>query len=472
MRKSIHLKLTSIFISLVVAIILVLALFLSYRSIREFDAESGALISNFIMNNIWQTLIFGVVLAALLSWLLAINFTRPLNKIMQKAKLLAEGDFETSIHVFSKDEFGDLAKQIELTSKLVAASINSARNERNKLNSLIMRLKDGIVAVNLDGFSTHINSAARKYLNIKEEKIEFNDLCSKIGANIALADLIYFEESNTQIREIQVRDYILNLYFDTFKDAHGKLSGVVITIHDITESEKMDTMRKEFVANVSHELRTPLTSIKGCAETMFADDSIRENSKHFLDVIIGETDRMTQMVKDLLNLTTLGADYTEENKELFDLDELINTVVKSLEIPVKNNGQTLIYTKTTEIPEILANKSQIQQLLVNIISNAMKYSPKETGNIEVYAGHLYSNVYIKVQDNGIGIPKKYLDRIFERFFRVSKSRTRGKSGDAGGTGLGLSIAQEIVQLHKGSLKIDSELNQGTEVVITLPTNDE
>jgi two-component system sensor histidine kinase VicK len=426
-------------------------------------------LSNFIFSNLSQTLIFGVVLAILFGFLLSRSITVPIGKLTQRAKLLASGDYETRIDIQTKDEVGNLANTFDYMAKIVTSSMQQLASEKNKLETMLMHMTDGVIAFSLDGQVVHINTAAKKMLNIADnENIEFDELFKQLDGKICIAELIYLEDGNTRTREIDLGETVLDFYFATFKDEQNKLNGIVTVIHDITESEKLDKMRHEFVANVSHELRTPLTTIKGYAETMLDDPEQDESSKHFLQVIINEVDRMTQIVKDLLTLSTLGFNSALEEKEYFSLDEMIREVVSNFAVQVEQNGHQLTYSPTTNIPPISANKGKIEQVLVNIISNAIKYTPQGKGVIEVFAGSLYNNVYIKVQDNGIGIPQKDLPRIFERFYRIDKARAR----DKGGTGLGLAIAQEIVQLHGGSINIESKLNKGTEVIITLPISEE
>lgn len=332
-----------------------------------------------------------------------------------------------------------------------------------------MHMADGVMTFRIDGTSMHVNNAAKRMLNIgDDEEIVFDAFFEQIKAKICVAELIYLDSENTITREVDFGQTVLNFYFATFKDEHNRLSGIIVVIHDITESERVDKLRHEFVANVSHELRTPLTTIKGYAETIVEDERQPEDTKQFLNVIISEVDRMTRIVKDLLTLTTLGFSSVLEDREYFSMDDMIRDIISSLAIQVEKNGHQLTYTPTTSIPHIYANKGKIEQVIINIVSNAIKYTPQDTGMIEIFAGNLYNNVYVKVKDNGVGIPQKDLPRVFERFYRIDKARSR----DKGGTGLGLAIAQEIVLLHGGSIQIESQINKGTEVIINLPISGE
>ena len=423
----------------------------------------------FIYNNLWQTLIIGIVLSAFFGFLLSRTITVPIRQLTQKANLLASGDFETRIDVHSRDEIGILANTFDYMAKIITNSMKQISSEKSKLETMLMHMADGVMTFRIDGTSMHVNNAAKRMLNIgDDEEIVFDAFFEQIKAKICVAELIYLDSENTITREVDFGQTVLNFYFATFKDEHNRLSGIIVVIHDITESERVDKLRHEFVANVSHELRTPLTTIKGYAETIVEDERQPEDTKQFLNVIISEVDRMTRIVKDLLTLTTLGFSSVLEDREYFSMDDMIRDIISSLAIQVEKNGHQLTYTPTTSIPHIYANKGKIEQVIINIVSNAIKYTPQDTGMIEIFAGNLYNNVYVKVKDNGVGIPQKDLPRVFERFYRIDKARSR----DKGGTGLGLAIAQEIVLLHGGSIQIESQINKGTEVIINLPISGE
>jgi len=233
---------------------------------------------------------------------------------------------------------------------------------------------------------------------------------------------------------------------------------------DITEQHKLEIARREYVANVSHELRTPLTTIRSYVETLMEGAvAERELAGDFLAVISSEAQRMTRLVKDLLLLSKLDYQQTEWNKTQFSLERVIEDSVKKLEIPIKQKGHTVIIRKTSPLPLFDGDKDRIEQVILNIIGNAIKYTSDE-GKIEIIAGYSDGMVSIEVNDNGIGIPENEIPRIFERFYRVDKSRAR----ELGGTGLGLSIAKQIIEAHNGEIKISSRHGEGTRVIIQLP----
>ena len=238
-------------------------------------------------------------------------------------------------------------------------------------------------------------------------------------------------------------------------------------IRDITETVKLDEMRKEFVANVSHELKTPLTSIKGYSETIMNGDLTYQEIVRFSKVINQEANRMGRIVADLLQLSRIDSKKISWKKSMFALDELAKNVCEKMQYSAKEKMHKLECIVTVKPPEVYADKDSIEQVIVNIVSNSIKYTP-EGGIIKVYVGSVNGNAYFKVIDNGIGIPQEDLNRIFERFYRVDKARSR----KMGGTGLGLSIVKELIDGNNGTITINSKQNQGTEVIVTLPTKKE
>ena len=248
----------------------------------------------------------------------------------------------------------------------------------------------------------------------------------------------------------------------------NKVNGIIVVIHDITKQEKLEQSRRDFVANVSHELRTPLTTIKSYSETL-ADmpEAGKELQTRFLDVIASETDRMANIISDLLTLSELDENQIYfKQPEIIDVRKMLDALVERMSLQAKKKNQTLTYTPMTEIPTIKGDYGSLERVFINIITNALKYTP-EGGTIEVFSSRVYSDITIKVKDTGIGIPPEKLPHIFDRFYRVDRSRSRG----TGGTGLGLAIAKQSLESgFDGKIKITSEYGSGTEVTITLPVN--
>ena len=256
----------------------------------------------------------------------------------------------------------------------------------------------------------------------------------------------------------------LQANFAPYKDEKGEKAGIVMVLQDITERQRLDNMRKEFVANVSHELKTPLTSIKSYTETLLEgalDD--RELSEHFLEVVNSEADRMARLVRDLLQLSSLDYNQTKWNKRESDLVKIIENSVLKMSMTAKNKNQSLHFITREDALMVYLDTDRIEQVILNILSNALKYTP-DNGEIKVFLDKKEQDAIIRIVDNGIGIPKEDIPRLFERFYRVDKARTR----ELGGTGLGLSIAQQIIEVHQGKIKINSNEGEGTEAVIILP----
>lgn len=413
-----------------------------------------------------QSLFFAVLIAILLGLMLSGTITRPILNLTKRAERLAEGDYDSRIDIQEKDEIGMLALTFNNMASVITRSMTELSQEKNKVETILSNMTDGVLAFDTDGESIHINPAAEKMLKLEEnENLTFDRFVSENSVDISLPELIYLEHYKTIERDITTADAVLKAYFAPFKMENSKIAGVVVVLQDVTEAHAVENMRREFVANVSHELRTPLTTIRGYAETLLDSDLSEdpETAKHFLSVINREVDRMTRIVKDLLTLSRLDKETLEKSKTFFSVDELLSEIVGRMKINAKEKGHTLSYLPTNDMPDILADRDRIEQVIVNIISNAIKYTP-DGGRIDVFAGYMYKEVYIKVKDNGIGIPQKDLPRIFERFYRVDKARSR----DKGGTGLGLAIAKEIVDLHGGTIDINSVYGKGTEVIIKLP----
>ena len=301
-------------------------------------------------------------------------------------------------------------------------------------------------------------------LSIEEKS--FDEIFSEY--EITLGQILYLKHFNTTERVINHEGREISAYFAPFK-TDDRSGGVVVVLRDITEREKLEKSRKEFVANVSHELRTPLTTVKSYTETLsdlVSDENFDRNMySSFLRVIEGETDRMTRLVKDLLLLSSLGHSAGEESFEKIDIAFLTGNIVEKLQHYAKEKKQSLVYEPMNSLPQFMGNSDRIEQVITNIITNAIKYTP-QNGSITVTTMYMFDSIAIKIKDTGMGIPEKDLEHIFERFYRVDKARSR----EMGGTGLGLAIAKEIVESHKGTISIKSKQNEGTEVMIKLPAS--
>ena len=360
--------------------------------------------------------------------------------------------------IYPKNKFIKSDEKTELRDKLDQVS-----SRKNQIETILLHMTDGIIAFNMKGEIILINPAAKKFLSISPEDESFNDIFGKFNLDINLEKVIYLENWTSTEQTIAVDDQYVKVLFAPFRDAEDRPDGVIAVIQDITEHVKLDKMQKELVADVSHELKTPITSIMGYADTLLEGGYDQETQTKFINVIATESRRMARLVTDLLTLSRYDNN-KQGKKETFDLGELVKMCQEKLAIEIKKKGHHVDCFVTADVPPVYANKDDIERVVLNIMTNSIKYTP-DGGNIKIYVGFVYNDAYIKVIDNGIGIPEDDLSRIFERFYRVDKARTRA----AGGTGLGLSIAKEILDKNGGSIDIKSDVGKGTEVVIKVPT---
>ena len=316
-------------------------------------------------------------------------------------------------------------------------------------NSVFLHMTDGIIAFDRTGNVILINPAAKKMMNISQENSTFDEIFGKLHMNINLEKIIYLENWTNTEERLQIDDRFLNVYFAPFKKENDKTVGVIAVLQDITEHVKLDNMRKEFIADVSHELKTPITSIMGYADTLLEEEYDKETQSKFLSVIASEARRMAKLVTDLLTLSKNDSNKNVVKKEQFDLGELVKKCQDKLAIEIKKKNHNVNCFVTADVPPVYADKDDIERVVLNILTNSIKYT-KDNGEIKIYVGFVYNDAYIKIFDNGIGIPEEDLNRIFERFYRVDKARSR----EMGGTGLGLSIAKSLTELQGGKFKID------------------
>lgn len=412
-----------------------------------------------------QALLIGLIISVLFSILLSKTIILPIESLTAKAVRISEGDFGQKIEVRSDDEIGKLTNTFNVMAQELKNSLSKIQSEKDKSETILLYMTDGVLAFNTTGELIHINHAAKEFLGLESsDGLTFDTLFG--DSDISIEQILYLPHFKSAERIITTGVCELNVHFAPFK-INDRSSGLIAVLQDITEQQRLDRSRREFIANVSHELRTPLTTVKSYTETLTdsaKDGNIdRDMFLSFLRVINGETDRMTRLVKDLLLLSRLDYSLKEMPKESFDVGDMIRSLVSRLNITAAEKKQTLVYEPTNALPLYCGNPDRIEQVLINIITNAIKYTP-QGGNILITTMHMYNSLCIKVKDNGIGIPEKDLDHIFERFYRVDKARSR----EMGGTGLGLAIAKEIVEAHDGTIEIKSKIGVGTEVLITLP----
>ena len=407
-----------------------------------------------------QALLVGLLISVLLSFLLSKTMIIPIEKLTEGAERVAAGDFSHTIQVDSSDEIGVLTTTFNDMAAVLEETLQAVENERNKLDTLFLHMTDGVVAFDGDGAIIHCNPAASEML---ESPVEGKDYQSLFGALLPLEEVRKLRRPNFKEAEMQIHGKFLELYFAPFTQESG--SGVLVVLHDVTAQRKNDEMRKEFVANVSHELRTPLTNVRSYAETIRDTEDIpRDVANSFLDIIIGETDRMTHIVQDLLTLSRLDSGRADMKMTRFHFGEAIGSVCRAVDLDAKRHHHQLLRDYVSEdLPMIIGDRDRLEQVMMNVIGNAIKYTP-DGGTIRVNAGSDRDTVWMEVSDNGIGIPRSEWGRVFDRFYRVDKARSR----ESGGTGLGLSIAKEIVQRHGGTIGLVEHQGPGTTIRIVLP----
>lgn len=413
---------------------------------------------------VMQAMMFGLLAAILLSFLLSKTITTPIERITEGAKSIAEGNFDQDLGVQSSDEIGELTRSFNYMARRLKSTVGEVQGERDKLNTLFLHMTDGVAAFTTEGKLIHMNPATENLLGVRmEDGLSFDEM---------FADLDMPNSDETAMRtfltsEITRFGRVLSVTLAPYGALDGE-GGVIAVIHDITEQRRLDDARREFVANVSHELRTPLTNIRSYTETLLdaAGDIPLDTEKQFLGVISSESERMARIVTDLLTLSKLDYGRMELRMTRFSLADMLRNVANAMKLTAQDSGHELQVDTPDDLPAIVGDRERIEQVVVNILSNAVKYTPAG-GHIRLAACTVPNNrVRITVEDDGVGIPASDVPRLFERFYRVDKARSRA----AGGTGLGLAIAKEIVEQHEGKIALASEYGKGTTVTITLPTD--
>ena len=414
---------------------------------------------------ILRTMMFALLFAVLLSFVFAKTITTPIENITKGAKKLSMGELDCELTVQTNDEIGTLTETFNDMAAALNATLAKVEGERDKLDTMFLYMTDGVTAFSNDGTLIHHNPAAVEMLgfDVAEHK-SYADIYKSIGAEFS--ELLHMEGSLFEY-DLEIGDKTLKVSFARF-GKESEDSGIIGIIHDFTAQQKLEKSRREFVANVSHELRTPLTNVKSYTETLAeSPDAPEEMKARFYGVILNETDRMTRIVKDLLTLSRLDSAKMDWKNELFSLKKSVENAYRAMEMEARRHGHKLTLSMDESLPSFFGDRERIEQVFINLLSNAVKYTAKD-GRIDFSAEDYDDHIKITVKDNGIGIPEKDLPRLFERFYRVDKARSR----EMGGTGLGLAIAKEIVEHYGGEIRVESEYGHGTTVWIILPKQPE
>ena len=411
-----------------------------------------------------------LVITVVLWFIFASTLSRPILGLTRQAREMALGDFDKEMEVHSKDEIGQLTETFNHMAKELNVMVSNLALEKNKHETVLYNMTDGVLAYDAKGQVSHANNAARALLRFKDlGELSIIEMLSRLGfdpdeAKAFTSMRLYHGEGSTEnVMEatLSASDRYIFASCTPYLNQQGEVDGFVIVLQDVTKLTRLDNMRREFVANVSHELRTPLSSICSYSETLIngaLEDS--ETAENFLRVIDSEAKRMSVLVTDLLELSRLDDNPADMEREAIDLVGLAKMAIKQVEVAATAKNQKIVFDEGLKACFVEVAPSRMNQVLVNILSNSIKYSPAET-NIEVNIEEFDEQYHLRIKDYGMGMSKEDLPRIFERFYRVDKARSRAM----GGTGLGLAIAKEIMEAHGGGISAFSELGEGTTMVL-------
>lgn len=416
-----------------------------------------------------------IALSLFLAILISQEITRPIEEMRKQTLRIARGDFSGQVRVMGNDELGQLAGAVNNLSVRVEEAQKSSDSERRRLDSVLSHMSDGVLATDRRGNVTIVNNMALQLLGVDHE----DDLIGKSIIDVLdiRHDYTVRQLINTDQEEMIIdmsnegNDLILNAYFSPIQRESGFVSGLVCVLHDVTSQQKEERERKQFVSNVSHELRTPLTSVHSYVEAL-SDGAWqdKEIAPKFLTVIQNETDRMIRMINDLLSLSRMDSGTTKLNLEYVNIKELFNYILNRFDMIIKKNENdenskkyTIERYFTSKDLWVEIDTDKFTQVIDNIMNNAIKYSP-DGGVITTRLLETHNHVILSISDQGLGIPRKDLGRIFDRFFRVDKARSRKQ----GGTGLGLAISKEVVNMLGGQIWVDSVEGKGSTFYISLP----
>jgi|YNPMSStandDraft_2_1061718.scaffolds.fasta_scaffold03287_2 two-component system phosphate regulon sensor histidine kinase PhoR len=431
--------------------------FLGAIRVSIFRHEAKQLINKLNLE-ILQIALIMIVLSLLGVLVFVRTLTKPINQISLASRKVAQGDFDVKINIKGRDEIYELAQNFNNMTEKLKELFSEVIRQKDELNTIIKAIQDGLVAFDTTG---KVLVANRGFCNV----ISNDDILDKNIYEItdieSLRDIFkeVLSSGSSFTKEICIdkRHFICSANFIQTKKE------IVLLFHDITEFKKLEQLKKDFVVNVSHELRTPLTAIKGFIETL--EDELQGSFNHYIDIIKRHTNRLINIVQDLLLLSELEQPNTKLIKTSVDLNIIIDNVLKIFEQKLKEKNLQIQVSYKSHYPKLVVDIFKMEQVFINLIDNAIKYS--DSGTIEINCSYDENYAYISVKDNGIGISKEDQERVFERFYIVDKSRSK----KFGGTGLGLSIVKHIILLHNGEITVESEKGKGTTFKIKLPLSD-
>ncbi|CAI3437416.1 cell wall metabolism sensor histidine kinase WalK [Enterococcus cecorum] len=414
--------------------------------------------------------LLAVGISMVVALLIAHSITQPIGEMREQALRIARGDYSRKVTVHGKDELGQLALTFNQLAEQIEETQDAMESERNRLNSVLSHMSDGVVATDRRGKVITINDMALSLLGISKEAAVGQNILNLLDIEKDYTLRKILESTEELLIERNESNYgdnkIIRVEFSMIRRESGFISGLVAVMHDVTEQEQNERDRREFVSNVSHELRTPLTSMRSYIETLSEGAwQDQEMAPRFLKITLDETDRMIRMINDLLDLSRMDNGNLNLNIEMVNFNELVNFVLDRFDVIIANSEKKYrIVREFTQRPLFVeVDTDRMIQVIDNIMNNAIKYSP-DGGKITVRLMETHNNVILSITDQGLGIPKKDISRIFERFYRVDKARARKQ----GGTGLGLAISKEVVKALGGTIWATSVENYGSTFYISLP----
>jgi len=409
--------------------------------------------------------VLAMVVSAILGILVARTITKPIKEMRRQAQTMARGDFSQKVNVYSTDEIGQLAVTFNDMNDRLKLSYARIEREQRKLSSVVENMSDGVIATDSSGAVTLINDAAGHLIGQNPDDMMGELILDVLHLDEKIVDVTELKDSGSMIIDFSEDDYIylLRANFSTVMNEDEQITGFITVISDVTEQEQLERERREFVSNVSHELRTPLTTMRSYVETLTEGAwQDKEIAPKFLEVTQNETDRMIRMVNDLLQLSRMDQKDYSLQRERVEFVHFFDAIIDRFEM---NLPEQITFLR--EVPKesfsVWIDKDKMTQVLDNIISNAIKYSP-EGGKITFKVTRRNHQMLVSIADEGMGIPYDRLDKIFERFYRADKARTR----KLGGTGLGLAITKELVEAHHGTIWARSREGKGTTIFFSLP----
>ncbi|WP_339217693.1 cell wall metabolism sensor histidine kinase WalK [Ornithinibacillus sp. FSL M8-0202] len=413
----------------------------------------------------YQGTIWAILVSAILGILVARAITKPIMEMRRQAQIMGKGDFTQKVNVYGTDEIGQLAIAFNDLNDQLKHSYAKTEEETRKLNSVIENMSDGVIATDETGAVTLMNEPAGILLGVNPEEIYGQLIMDVLKLDEKVVDPSELPENGSMIIDFSEDDdiFLIRANFSTVTDEDDEVTGFITVISDVTEQEKIEQERREFVSNVSHELRTPLTTMKSYMEALIDGEWKNEAiAPRFLEVTQNETERMIRMVNDLLHLSKMDNKEHQLQKERTDFIQLFHHVIDRFEM---NSPEHIEIVR--ELPNeklfVWIDQDKLIQVIDNIISNAIKYSP-EGGKVTCRVIKQRHQILVSITDEGMGIAYDKLEKIFERFYRVDKARTR----KLGGTGLGLAISKELVEAHHGRIWAKSKEGKGTTILFTLP----